>query len=267
MGISKFVRSSLNPDRNLIRVHLCSSVVKFFAVVFCLAAFPAFPQKATDTKPAPLDPAIAEREGKQLVSELLSARPAATFTNATLVIRDADRNERRVPIRFETRLSPTNWTSNYQSSGPNTTLRIVHTDNSRSRYFLTTDANSERELSPVEIMSPFAGSDFWPADLGLEFLHWPTQHLIKKEMYSSRFCDVLESSIADAPAKGYARVRAWFTAEAPHELIRAEGYDRNKKRIKVFDVASVQKVQGQFRVESVEMRDLQRDSRTIMEFK
>ena len=246
---------------------LCVSVVWLTLLVPVAAPFTAFAQKQADSKPQPPDPVTAEREGKQFVAQLLSQRPEATFTNATLIIRDADRNERRVPIRFETTISPTNWTSIYRSSGPNTTLRIVHTDRSPNAYFLSSDTNTAQQLAPADIMSPFASSDFWPADLGLEFLHWPTQHLIKKEMYSSRFCNVLESSTSDAPAKGYSRVRAWFTAEAPHDLVRAEGYDRNKKRIKVFDVSSIEKVQGQFRVESVEMRDRQHDSRTIMEFK
>jgi hypothetical protein len=262
MGISKFLGPFL-----AVGSHFPGA--GFFSILVLLSypSFTALAQKQLDSRPQPLDPATATREGKQFVSELLSQRPAATFTNATLIIRDSERKEHKVPIRFETILSPTNWTSIYQSSGPNTTLRIVHADNSPAAYFLASDRNAEQKLSPSEIMSPFAGSDFWPADLGLEFLHWHTQRLIRKEMYNSRFCNVLESSTSESPAKGYARVRAWFTAEAPHDLVRAEGYDRNKKRIKVFDVSSIEKVQGQFRVESVEMRDLQRDSRTIMEFK
>ena len=27
-------------------------------------------------------------------------------------------------------------------------------------------------------MTPFAGSDFWVADLGLEFFHWPEQKVL-----------------------------------------------------------------------------------------
>jgi len=294
MGISKFVRAFAAATRSIIflhlrflrsllkiRVHSCSFVVSVFRLRFpalcpsvlgiltllsCLQ-LTALAQKQADSKPQPLDPVTAEREGKQFVVQLVSQRPAATFTNATLIIRDADRKEHRVPIRFQTSASPTNWTSIYRSSGPNTTLRIVHADRSSNAYFLSSGTNAEQQISPAEIMSPFAGSDFWPADLGLEFLHWPKQQLIRKEMYSSRFCNVLESSTSEEPATGYSRVRAWFTAEPPHDLVRAEGYDRNKKRIKVFDVSSIEKVEGQFRVESVEMRDLLRDSRTIMEFK
>jgi hypothetical protein len=62
-------------------------------------------------------------------------------------------------------------------------------------------------------MIPFAGSDFWVADLGLEFLHWPKHLLLRKEMRRSRPCDVLESTCSQ-PATGYSRIVSWIDIES-----------------------------------------------------
>ena len=50
-------------------------------------------------------------------------------------------------------------------------------------------------------MIPFAGSDFWIADLGLEFFHWPEQKVLKKEFRRNCSCVVLESTNPNPAAK------------------------------------------------------------------
>ncbi len=113
-------------------------------------------------------------------------------------------------------------------------------------------------------MAPFAGSDFWIGDLGLEFLHWPAQRLLKKEMRHSKSCDVLES-INPAPVPGgYARVVSWIMIESPHGIVHADAYDAQGKLLKQFDPKDLEKVNGEYRVDEMQMRNRQTGSRTVI---
>ena len=57
---------------------------------------------------------------------------------------------------------------------------------------------------------PFAGSDFWLTDLGLEFLDWPEQLLTRREIKRSNACSVLESRNPSPPSDGYSRIVSWI---------------------------------------------------------
>jgi negative regulator of sigma E activity len=113
-------------------------------------------------------------------------------------------------------------------------------------------------------MAPFAGSDFWLADLGLEFFHWPEQHLKKEEMRRSRLCKVLES-VNQKSAAGYSRVVSWIDVET-QGLLRAEAYDQNQRLLKEFSVGSFKKVKDRWELQDMEIRNVQTDSRTRLEF-
>ena len=242
-------------------------------VLFC-SSLPCLAQKPQDNQPRPIDPAEGHRLATQLVAECLVQKPDITYSNALLKIRDRDGNEKTVSVQTRFLITPTNWTAIYEVPGQR--LQILHNGSQPTQYHLergsspAPDSNptnsTPKILSPSDIFTPFAGSDFWPADLGLEFLHWPAQRVLKREMYSSRFCDVLDSTNPKPVPNGYTRVRSWIISEKPHAPVRAEAYDSAGKRIKVFDVKGIERVEGEYRVESIEMRDLRRGSRTIMEF-
>src|SRR5207248_6071884 len=65
-----------------------------------------------------------------------------------------------------------------------------------------------RELSGNQTMIPFAGSDFWVADLGLEFLDWPRQRAVQREMRKFKSCVMLESVNPNPAPGGYTRVES-----------------------------------------------------------
>jgi hypothetical protein len=242
------------------------------------SATACFGQRNREPRPAPLDPVEAAREARALVAEMLAQKPDQNATNTGSVkIRDSEGKVRQFPVRFEIALTATNWTSSYEtlpSAGSPGGLRldIRHADDQPNRYELL-DASTPgatnaapRLLTPAEIMVPFAGSDFWIADLGLEFLHWPQQRLIKKEMRHSKFCKVLES-VDPAPVPGgYTRVVSWIMAEAPHGIVHADGYDERGKVFKQFDPTNLEKVQGQYQLEEMEMRNSKTDSETWIKF-
>jgi hypothetical protein len=114
-------------------------------------------------------------------------------------------------------------------------------------------------------MIPFANSDFWLADLGLEFFQWPSQFLIQKEMRRGRSCKMLESVNPNAHPGGYARVVSWIDNES-NGIVHAEAYDIAGKRLKEFDPKDFKKVNGQWQLQEMEIRNVQSGSTTRIEF-
>jgi hypothetical protein len=235
-------------------------------------------QSKLDTRPAPLNPVEAAREARELVGELLAQKPDQNQTNlGRLIIQTSRSSQREIPVRFDTVRTSTNWLSIYEtqpSAGEtnSTKLVVIHTAGQPNQYLLTESAHqgpansAPRRLAGNDTMIPFADSDFWIADLGFEFLSWPKQTLLKKEMRNNKFCEVLESVNPSPGAAGYARVVSWLTADEPHGPAHADAYDATGKKIKVFDPKSIEKVEGVYQLHSVEMRNLKTRSRTVMEF-
>ena len=114
-------------------------------------------------------------------------------------------------------------------------------------------------------MIPFAGSDFWLADLGLEFFHWPQQKVIKKEFRRSCGCMVLESVNPNPTPNGYSRVVSWIDEESLG-IVQAEAYDSKNKLLKEFYPKDIKKVNGQWQVQTLDISNDQTDSSTRMEF-
>jgi len=249
-----------------------------FLLTFLVSSSVCLGQRQNDPRPAPIDPVEAVQQARALVSDMLAQRPDQNTTNTGRVtIRDAAGKEREIPVRFEITSTPTGWESVYETlrsvgSPGGTKLTIIHAGERPNRYELinpaapgTTNAVPQ-VLAQDQIMAPFAGSDFWIADLGLEFLHWPKQRLVGKEMRHSKSCDRLES-INPAPVPGgYARVESWIMIERPHGIVHADAYDVRGDRIKQFDPKSLEKVEGEYQLESMEIRNRKARTRTVIEF-
>jgi hypothetical protein len=253
--------------------------------VLCLSLFlllagasVGFGQRQNEPRPAPLDPVQAEHEARALVAEMLAQKPEQNTTNTGQArIRDAAGKEREIPLRFEITSTPTNWASVYETLTPagepaGERLTVVHSAGQPNKYQLLHSAKAAatnampEELTPAQTMIPFAGSDFWVADLGLEFLHWPKQRLLKKEMRHSKSCEVLESVNPQPVPGGYARVVSWIMIENPHGIIHADAFDAQGQVLKRFDPANVEKIQGEYQLEEIEMRNPKSGSRTWIKF-
>ena len=251
-------------------------VVCLLTLLSSLAA--SFGQRQVDQRPPPLDPAQGRSEARALVAELLAQRPAESATNTGRVkIRDRNGKEIELAARFEIFTTPTNWVSVYETRKPAgelgvDRLTVIHRDTQPNQYQLlersapgATNA-APKELTGGEKMKPFAGSDFCAADLGLEFLHWPEQRLLRKEMRHSKSCDVLES-VNPQPAPGsYARAVSWIIIESPHGIVHADAYDAHNELLKQFDPVNLEKVGGSYQLEEVEMRNKQTGSHTWIKF-
>ena len=227
----------------------------------------------------------AEIQGRQLAQTLCNSPPTQNLTNnGVLDIRRSDGGISRVPITFESSVTATNWSDIYEATRANTTetLLVVHAASQPNIYFDNTNNlnqvpflngipilghlfRSPKRLSNADIMVPFAGSDFWIADLGLEFFHWPGQKIVKREFMRGRGCRVLESANPHPTANGYSRVDSWIDEETLG-IVHAQAYDLNGKLLKVFDPKSFKKVNGQWELQDMEIRNVQTGSRTRIEF-
>lgn len=225
-------------------------------------ALTASAQKQIQPPSGTLPPEEAAKEGRKLVTQILAERPTENGVNTgVMTIRDSKNQRTRIPIRFDVIATPdSKWISRYQ--GGKIVATVVHDDSRPNEYQLRTPDGSTATLSGNQANMPFAGSDFSIADLGLEFLHWPQQYLVKKEMRRSRSCNVL-TSVNPNPAPGsYSRVVSWLDIQSTNGIIFAEAYDAQGKKIKEFIPKKV--IQGQ--LAEMEIDNVQTDSRTTVDF-
>ncbi len=214
-------------------------------------------------------------EGRQLAAELRATRPASSFTNrATLRITSPEGSVRRLPVTITTLADEeSEWSVTYAAQvGLNVeSLRIVRRPANPPAYeFARSVTNSVQPVAePVsagDTQQPFATSDFWLSDLGLEFLNWDQQRIIRKdrpEMRKGRPCRILEST--NSAAKGYTGVLSWVDVENKG-VILAEAYDAAGRLMKRFSIGSVKRVDGEWQLRDMEMIDEQRGSETRLEF-
>lgn len=190
-----------------------------------------------------------EAAGQSLAAELRGQRPAGNFTNSgVLRIRDAAGRRREVPLTITCQVGESGaWHLQYVArpgGETNESLTVRHTTGVAPAYEVAWGrdggvAEPPRAVPSGRSFEPFAGSDFWLADLGLEFLHWSGQRLVGRELSNGRMCLVLES--VNPGTAGYARVRSWVDAEY-HGLLRAEAYDAQRRLLKEFSTGSFRQI-------------------------
>ncbi len=210
-------------------------------------------------------------DGQELAAELRSLIPAEpAHYQGALKMRPRSGPMTAVPVVSKMTLGPASWQSIYETEGagsiPAQTFIAVHAPGQDDSYLYGQGQPCEpRRVAGSELDAPFAGSDFWLADLGLEFLHWPQQKILKAEMRKGRPAKVLESRPAPSAKRAYARVVSWIDNETGG-VIMAEAYDGQGKLLKEFEVKSCEKVQGRWHLREMTIRNIQTRSRTWLEF-
>lgn len=215
----------------------------------------------------------------ELVHDLLLQRPAKDLSlDGVLRTRQSDGRRLDIPLLYSIRIEPDRWMSVYEAAATATQgpeyLTVVHQDAQPSRYVYTQVSQdgartNAMTLTGAEAAVSFAGSDFWLTDLGMEFLHWPEQRLVRDAKITMRLgrpCKVLESRNPSPAAGVYSRVVSWIDSELG-ALIYAEAYDLQNKRYKVFSLKGFKKINGRWQVKDLELRNDKADSRTRLEFK
>lgn len=211
------------------------------------------------------DPPKAIELGRELVTQLRTAMPEREFTNTGSLYIKA-RRQPLVKIAYTCRVvvTPTNWISYYSARSGSTNLpgfSVEHRPHQPSLY--RDDAGALLSGSQLDV--PFAGSDFWLSDLGLEFLHWPEQRVSRWEMARSIGCKVLESKNPAASSSGYSRVVTWIQDDA-NGIVQAEAYDARGKLLKEFRPTELEKINGQHELKEMMIENVQSGSKTRLEF-
>jgi len=251
-----------------------------FRCVFWLA--PALITSALG-KPNLSGPAVAvpaadsTDSGMALAAEVRSLRPEenAEF-NGVLVIRHRGGQTSWVPVRGQVVAEGTSWRTIYETSPTNglpaEKLVVIHAKETPNRYLFerrkgsAAAAGETEALAGDRIWAPLAGSDFLLADLGMEFLHWPEQQLIKRnEMRKGRPCRLLESKTPRTAVGGYARVLSWVDQETDG-IVAAEAYDAAGQLVKEFSLRNFKKIRGRWQLQEMEIRSVRTGSRTRLEF-
>jgi len=237
-------------------------------------------------------------QGRKLALHLLEQRPTENLTQAgVLKIRDAEGHHLEIPMKCEIVVTPTNWLSIYETIDTNgaETMVISHSLNqppqlegdfpsSGGRQYIiglrdaplgTPNGYSFQGIAHglaiqellQEHLIPFAHSDFWLCDLGLEFFHWPAQKILPKttNLKRGREYTLLESTNPNPATNGYSRVLSWIDKESGG-ILEAEAYDAQGKLLKEFEPKSFKKINGQWELSEMEIRNVQTDSRTRLEF-
>ena len=229
----------------------------------------------------------AEIQGRSLAQKILNQRPVKSFTNTgVLQIRATSGKRVEIPIQFDTSVTESNWQAVYSTRITSSTiiegdqtfgrsyfdsLTILHFSESPNYYIVPnvnpppTDTNEFYHLVGNQLTTPFANSDFWLCDLGLEFFHWPQQKVLKKEIHRSCACTVLESTNPNPSTNDYSRVVSWVDSESLG-IVEAYAYDVNGKKLKNFYPKDIKKVNGQWQVQTLVMENLQTGSKSRLEF-
>jgi hypothetical protein len=232
--------------------------------ITCLAA-----AGAAQVFTEPVTPANPEVAGKELVARLLSLEPASSMTNhATLTIHSGKTNKVTVPLRIEVTVSADKWRTTYvqtAGSGQREYRYTVERSRDGTTKYQIPDAESDSPawLQGEAAVVPMAKSDFTMADIGMEFLHWPNQRLLKKEVRRTQSCDKLESIAPNGWASGYVRVVSWFDIDTGGPVL-VEAYDAKGRMVKEFRPTKFQKRNGQYEVEEVEISNLLTKSRSTI---
>lgn len=214
----------------------------------------------------------AEIQGHQLAQQLCDGQPAGNLTNTGILKVDKKNSSRiKVLVTFKTIVASDSWNGLFRADLTNEWSEeygILHKDNSANIYVNNAESSIvQTPFSDSKKYTPFAQSDFWLADLGLEFFHWPQQKILPKTtpLRRGRAYTLLESTNPDPSTNGYSRVLSWIDKESGG-ILEAEAYDFNGKLLKVFAPKSFKKVNGQWELQEMEIRNVQTGSRTRLEF-
>jgi hypothetical protein len=242
-----------------------------FAVIFILFSAAGAMAETTNTL------SDAEIQGRQLAQQLCEAKPETgekLISVGTLSIRKKTGGRSEIALRFQIWANDVAYSTIYEATSKTNqiSLSILHFSEG-IKYSLfngsiaSCETNKPFVIDENETMVPFADSDFWICDLGFEFFHWPAQKILPKPTNLARGRDytLLESTNPNPSTNGYSRVRSWIDKETGG-ILQAEAYDFNGKLLKEFAPKSFKKVNGQWQLQEMEIRNVQTGSRTRLEF-
>ncbi len=204
-------------------------------------------------------------DGNQLartIRELIPEKNIEIRATMEVIERGRKRLKTGIVIRVE-KPGQAQWCITYEVSRDGKVAelwKVCHELGQANRY-----EQKGRLVKRAEIYSGLAGSSFSVADFGMEFLHWPSQTVLKTQRRKSRLCHVLESR-NPKPAKGeYHRVVSWVDKKTGGILL-ADIYTTETKPVKQFSVKGLTKKDSRWQVDEMEMRDTKTRFRSQLQF-
>jgi len=245
-------------------------LIKIFLICLILSDVP---QVAAQTK---TDLSREQMEGRAFVRQLLVMVPKEELDGSALIKRRGPKgvmSDLRANLQiYHLKDQNGTWASVYTAVGKGVSkdevraFAVFRQVGKRSSYSteigqVKIEDAFKKSFKGNESMKSFAGSDFWIADFGFEFLSWPNQRKVKEEMQRSQWCIVLESRNPKPAKGGYSRVQAWFDKDT-NGLVKANAYDDQGKWLKIFRPTSFKKINGQYHLKEMEIRNVQRRTLT-----
>ena len=211
----------------------------------------------------------AETEGLALAQKICAQMPAENFSNSCVLrIRPKGGEWTNCLVTSKAIVGRGYWKNIFTSDAlkpAQEVFTVTHTPGQPNLYTHESTGGAAGRMLPSSKFAPFANSDFWLCDLALDFFHWPEQRVLKKEFHRNCACTVLESVNAGTEKGGYARVVTWIDNDSL-AVVEAYGYDAGGKLLKEFTPKTFKKVNGQWTVKEIEIRNVQTGSRTRLEF-
>ena len=211
----------------------------------------------------------AEIQGRLLAQQILEQQPPKNFTNtATLRVRASKGAWTNYVVTSKAVVGSGHWKNIFTSTAlkpADEVFTVSHTLGQPNVYTHESVSAGSEKMLPSSRTTPFANSDFWLGDLGLDFFHWPEQRVLKKEFHRDCACTVLESVNSGSETKGYSRIVSWIDSDSLG-IVEAYAYDGGGKLLKEFTPKSFKKISGQWQVKEIEIRNVQTGSRTRLEF-
>jgi hypothetical protein len=209
------------------------------------------------------DPKLQQKFGADLVRFMRALRPVkAINAEGKLRIRPPRGKRREVPVKFRTFVIGPALINEYAT--PLGTLKVTRQPGQATEYLWTPPAPAKaQKLNGRQAEQPFAGSDFWMADLGLEMLQWPNQSVIERKLRRGELCSVLVS--VPAQVGKYSKIIS-YVDEDTMGIVHADVFDAKGKLLKEFAPKTFKKINGQWQLKEMEMRNEQANSRTSIIF-
>ena len=237
--------------------------------VLATAMLPAAGWLFAEDGPEPTGP----EAGLALAAQLRNIRPDDGEWQGSLKIQrhgPKGRTTTVLPVAGKAESTDAHWSVTYRvepaAGRPAEGLTVAHSVDGPNEYvYARGGTNEPLRLTGSGAEIPLADSDYWLADLGFEFYHWPQQNRLKGAMRQGRPCYVLESTDPGAKPGGYGRVVSWIDRETGGP-IEAEAYGSDGKRLKEFAIGSVKKVNGRYQLKDMSIINVRTSSRTTMEF-
>jgi len=210
------------------------------------------------------DIALQRKLGAQMALYMQALRPTGAINGmGQLRIRPEKGKRKSVPVQFRAFAVGATLVNEYAISEG--VLKIKQQIGQDTQYEWTGGNKKAERIKGGQVTRPFAGSDFWMFDLGLEMLRWPHQSVTERKLRRGELCSVLVSQPAKGIVGRYSKVVSWVDEDSMG-IVRAELFDDMGKLLKIFEPKSFKKIEGQWHLKEMEMRNVQANTRTSIIF-